>query len=567
VTFINEILLATALLLFVALLLSAASVRAGVPSLVIFLAVGLVATELPGVETHVVSTESAALIGNLALAVILLDGGLRTRLATFRFVAGPALMLASVGVLLSAAFVGMLAMLWLDLEWHYALLLGAIVGSTDAAAVFALLRTGGVRLNERVEATLEVESGINDPMAVFLVVALIGLVEASAQPGAGGWALLQTFALQLGVGAAAGVLLGAGLALIVARAHLTEGLQALLIQSGGLLIFGAANLMQGSGFLAIYLAGMVVAQRGRRVGEDVLRVSDGLAWLAQAAMFLILGLFAQLKSLYAVAAEAILIAVGLIVFARPLSVLLCLVPFRYSLREIGFIGWVGLRGAVPIVLGLFPLLAGIDGADALFHIAFFCVLLSLLLQGTTLPLAARLAAVARPATLGVLSSASLEATPGRREVVQLQVAVGARIVDLPVAEIDWPADTRVAEIWRGDQLIEAEPLQAGDIVTAIVPAPALPALQEMCAPVPQTVEWPLDPAVTLGELHDFYGIALNSGMRAHESVAAFLHRRLHGRPAAGDSIVLGAVTLTVRQAECGHIERVGLKLAARPRGT
>ncbi|HEU0201819.1 MAG TPA: potassium/proton antiporter [Burkholderiaceae bacterium] len=559
-TFINEILLATAVLLFAALLLSAVSVRAGIPSLLIFLAVGLLATELPGAASQPVSTETAALIGNLALAVILLDGGLRTRLSTFRFVAGPALVLASVGVLLSAALVGMLAILWLGFDWRYALLLGAIVGSTDAAAVFALLRTGGVRLNERVEATLEVESGINDPMAVFLVVSLLELIKADATLG-GGWAMVQMFALQLGVGALAGVVLGAGLALLVARAHLAEGLQALLIQSGGLLIFAATNLMQGSGFLAIYLAGMVVAQRGQRVGEDVLRVSDGLAWLAQAAMFLILGLFAQLKGLYAVAGEALLIAFGLMLFARPVAVLLCLAPYRYHWREIGFIGWVGLRGAVPIVLGLFPLLAAIEGADRLFHIAFFCVLLSLLFQGATLARAARLANVARPLTHGVLSSASLEATPAPREVVQLRVAGGARIVDLLPEDVDWPADTRIAEVWRDKQRIEGQPLQAGDVVTAIAPSRAVHALEEMLGPAPQTVEWSLDSAVTLGELRDFYGITLSGGMRANETVAGFLQRRLHGRPAAGDSVTLGGVTLSVRQAEGGQIQRVGLRLA------
>jgi cell volume regulation protein A len=560
VTSINEILLAAGLLLFVALLLSAASVRAGIPSLLIFLAVGLIATELPGASSDVVSTEAAALIGNLALAVILLDGGLRTRPATFRFVAGPALVLASAGVLLTALLAGAAAIVLIGLDWRHALLLGAIVGSTDAAAVFALLGTRGVHLNERVEATLEVESGINDPMAVFLVVSLIALIQGGSAPDGDGWAMLRMFVLQFGVGAVAGSVFGAMLAALVARAHLAEGLQALLIQSGGLLIFAATNLMQGSGFLAIYLAGMIVAHRSGRVGEDVLRVSDGLAWLAQAAMFLILGLFAQIKSLYAVAADALLVAVGLMVLARPLAVALCLAPYRYVPREIAFIGWVGLRGAVPIVLGLFALLAGIEGADKLFHIAFFCVLLSLLLQGTTLARAARLAGVARPALAGVLSSASLEAAPAARDLVQLRVCPGARIVDLRPEQIDWPADTRVVEVARNGEVVDEPPLRAGDVVAVIAPPATVHVLEEMFAPAPQVAEFSLDSGVTLGELRDFYGIALTEATSGSETAADFLRRRLHGRPATGDEVPLGAVTLTVRHAESGRIQRVGLRL-------
>jgi len=275
---INEVLLAAGALLFVAILLSALSQRFGVPALLVFLAVGLFATELPGAPEGFIGTQTAALIGNLALAVILLDGGLRTRGSTFRMVAAPALVLATFGVVLTAVLVGLLAAALLGFDWRYAMLMGAIVGSTDAAAVFALLRAGGLRLNERVSATLEVESGINDPMAVFLTVSMIELIRL---PDASVAQLVPMFALQLGVGLGCGWLLGRVLAEIIARVRVTEGLYALLIQSGGLLIFATTNLLGGSGFLAIFLAGMIVARRRVHVTEDVLRVSDGLAWLAQ----------------------------------------------------------------------------------------------------------------------------------------------------------------------------------------------------------------------------------------------------------------------------------------------
>ncbi len=389
---LNQTLLIAGLLCFVAIALSAASQKIGVPSLLVFLAVGLFATELPQVRWVHIELETAVLVGNLALAVILLDGGLRTRLATFRMVAAPSLTLATLGVILTAALVGVAGAWLLDLDWRYGLLLGSIVGSTDAAATFALLGNSGLRLNERVESTLEVESGINDPMAVFLTLGVIELIRSPAQSIAD---LLPMFLQQLGIGVLVGVVLGYLLSLAVARVRLEEGLYALLIQSGGLATFALTNLLGGSGFLAIYLAGMLIAHRRAHVGEDVLRVSDGFAWLAQAGMFLVLGLITDVRGLLDVAGPALLIAAVLLFVARPLAVAACLLPFRYPAREIAFIGWIGMRGAVPIVLGLFPLVAGIPQAQLLFHIAFFIVLLSLLLQGGSLPVAARLAQRAR----------------------------------------------------------------------------------------------------------------------------------------------------------------------------
>lgn len=554
---INEALLAAGLLLFVALLLSAASQRFGVPALLVFLAVGLIATEVPGAPGNPVDTPTAALLANLALAVILLDGGLRTRTTTFRMVATPALLLATVGVLLTSAITGVLVILVLEIDWRYGLLLGAIVGSTDAAAVFALLRSGGVRLNERVGATLEVESGLNDPMAVFLTLALIELIRT---PNAPVLQLAPMFLQQLGIGLACGFLLGRALAETVARARLSESLYALLIQSGGLLIFGIANLLGGSGFLAIYLAGMIVAQRRVHVGEDVLRASDGLAWLAQASMFLILGLFAKLESLWSVAASALLVALGLVFIARPLAVAACLVPLRYSARETLFIGWVGLRGAVPIVLALFPLLIGLPQAFQLFHVVFFSVLVSLLLQGTTLKRAARLARVDVPATSVALSSAAMEGVNTARELVQLRVLPTARVVNRALDDIDWPGGARAVEVVRGGRVEATEQLRAGDIVAVLAPAAALDELEEMFGAAPTGGEWALDASATLADLHDYYGLELPAAGSAAQTVADYLRRQLHGRPAVGDRVRLGRITLTVRQAGGGVVRRVGLRL-------
>ncbi len=553
---INEALLAAGLLLFVALLLSAASQRVGVPALLVFLAVGLIATELPGVPSHPVDTAGAAMIGNLALAVILLDGGLRTRLATFRMVAAPALVLATIGVVLTAALVGAIAVAALGFDWRHGLLLGALIGSTDAAAVFALLRTGGVRLNERVAATLEVESGVNDPMAVFLTLALLELIRA---PGGPLLQLASMFAQQMGLGLVCALVLGRALAAIVARVHLAESLSALLIQSGGLLIFATANLLGGSGFLAIYLTGMIVARRRVHVGEDVLRASDGLAWLAQAAMFLILGLFAQIERLWETASSALLIALGLVFVARPLAVAACLAPFRYCLRETLFIGWVGLRGAVPIVLALFPMLAGLSQADGMFHIVFFSVLVSLLLQGATLAWSARLARVDLPAASPALSSAAMETVREPRDLVQLRVLPSARVVGRRADEVDWPRGCRLVEVARGSEVADVDRLHAGDVVALLAPADAVDELELLFGPAAEGAEWMLDAAATLGDLHAFYAIDLPPDARADERVIDFLRRRLRGRPAAGDGVALGPIMLTVRQAAGGVIRRVAMQ--------
>jgi cell volume regulation protein A len=555
---INQLLLIAALLLFAAIALSAVSQRMGVPSLLVFLAVGLVATELPGAPPVEIDVATAALIGNLALAVILLDGGLRTRFGTLRMVAGPALTLATAGVLVTASAVGATAVALLGLDWRYGLLLGAIVGSTDAAAVFALLGGGGLRLNERVEATLEVESGLNDPMAVFLTIAMIELVRT---PGSDLGTLVPLFLQQLLVGLAVGWLLGKVLGRVVARIRLGEGLYVLLIQSGGLTVFAVASVLGGSGFLAIYLAGMIVANQRRHVTVDVLRVSDGFAWLAQAGMFLLLGIITDIGELTTVVSGPVLLVVlALMLVARPLAAVVCLLPFRYPRREIAFIGWVGMRGAVPIVLALFPLLAGLPQATLLFHIAFLITLLSLLLQGSTLGFAARLAGVERPLGSAALSSATLEGGEPPREVVQFGVTAASPVTILPLADVDWPDQVRVVEVCRDGAILEVERLLAGDLVTVVAPEAVLRELEALFGPPAPGGELTLDPSATVGDLFDYYGRELPGDCGHGMPLTEFVSRRLHRRAASGDTLSVNGLKLTVRQSKHGAVQRVGLRL-------
>lgn len=401
--FLTLPLLAAAALVFISVLAGVFSARAGFSFLLVFLVVGMLAGEDGPGGVRFDDFRLSFWVGNVALAVILLDGGLRTDLATFRTGLRPSLVLATAGVVMSAGLTGAAAHWLLDLAWPMALLVGAIVGSTDAAAVFSLLKSSGVRLNERVAATLEIESGLNDPMAVYLTLTFIGV--ALAMGGAPGtaigaadvaWSLLQQF----GWGAAAGVASGWGLAELLKRmgrgADGGGGIRALLIVSGGLAVFAATTWVGGSGFLAVYTMGVVAGNRARRMVRSSLSAMDGYAWLAQAGMFLLLGLLVTPSEMLDTLVPAIGVSLVLMGVARPLSVWLCLAPFRFDRREVAFISWVGLRGAVPIVLAVFPVMAGVPGSQAYINVAFVVVLSSLLLQGSTIAWAARRTGVALP---------------------------------------------------------------------------------------------------------------------------------------------------------------------------
>ena len=403
--FLTLPLLVAAALVFVSVLAGVFSARAGFSFLLVFLVVGTLAgVDGPGGLVFD-NFRLSFVVGNVALAVILLDGGLRTDFTTFRTGLRPALLLATVGVILCTVVTGAAAWWLLDLSWPLALLLGAIVGSTDAAAVFSLLKSSGVKLNERVAATLEIESGMNDPMAVYLTLTFIGVaLAATAGPTAGAGLdalqVLRSLLQQFGWGAALGLGAGLGLAELLKRlgrgADGGGGIRALLIVSGGLAVFAGTTWLDGSGFLAVYAMGVVTGNRARRQVRPALSAMDGYAWLSQASMFLLLGLLVTPTELLRTLWPALGVSLVLMGVARPLSVWLCLAPLRFNRREMTFISWVGLRGAVPIVLAVFPVMAGVPGARVFFNVAFVVVLTSLLLQGSTIAWSARRLGVALP---------------------------------------------------------------------------------------------------------------------------------------------------------------------------
>lgn len=575
-TVINGYFLLAGLLLFVSVLASTVSARLGLPLLLLFLVVGMLAGEDGPGGILFDDFTTATLVGQLALAVILLDGGLRTRTETFRVALRPAAVLASWGVVATAVPLGLFATWLLDVDWRLGMLLAAIVGSTDAAAVFALLRNSGVRLNARVKATLEIESGANDPMAILMVTALVEMLLHPEQSSPGRFLLMLVS--QLGLGALAGLAGGWVLARLLRRLTLAEGLYALLIVSGGLFVFAATNLLDGSGFLAIYLAGLIVGNRRSHATEHVLRVMDGLAWLAQAGMFVVLGLLVTPSHLLGHAWEALAMAVFLMLVARPFAVATGLLPFRYRPREVAYISWVGLRGAVPIVLAIVPVMMGVPDSLLLFDVAFAVVLLSLLVQGATVPAAARLFGVEVPPRdepvdrreVWVGEAAALELLEYR---VGSGSAAEGRHPDEVALGFGPNGEARCVAVTRGGQLqpmLPASRLAAGDAVWFA----ASEALAEPIARAFGAVsgglsahagffgEFTIDPACPAIDLAFNYGFELKAA-EATLDLQTLMLTRLGRNAVVGDRVTIGAIRLTVRDMDAaGHITGIGLKVPA-----
>jgi cell volume regulation protein A len=554
-----------ALLVLAGILSSLIALRFGAPLLLVFLVVGMLAGEGGPGGLSFNDVGSTYVVGSIALALILFDGGLRTRFASFRNVLAPSVMLATVGVLITTLITAPIAKFALGIGWLQAMLVGAVVASTDAAAVFFLINAGGLRLRPRVRAVLEVESGTNDPFAVFLALLLVEMLLAQNHSWA---AAVLTLLRDAALGALFGYTGGKLIVWVLNRVNLAQGLHAPFVAVGAVVLFAFCNAVHTSGFLAVYLAGLVVGNQQTRAHNSVVVFLDAITWLAQIVMFVLLGLLAWPHRLVDSLWGAIAVALVLMLVARPAAVFLCLAPFNFQWREKLFISWVGLRGAVAIFLASIPLLVGLPAAYMFFDVAFVVVLSSLLVQGWSVAVAAKKLDI---------SFARADPLPRRIEL-DLPGQLAREIIGYPVTRNspflrrglipNWARPTMVV---RKEDILtpaEAEPLIEGDYVYLLAPPEKAQALDRFFVEMPPPAK--PDPRLlgdffvpgtaTLGALADIYGLQVAAAY-AELPLAQYFIEQL-GRPArVGDIVALGPIALLAHQVESGRVATVGLRLA------
>ncbi|MEP0822810.1 MAG: potassium/proton antiporter [Ignavibacterium sp.] len=478
---IEYILLAGSVLILISTAIGKLSDNLGVPTLVLFLVVGMLAgSEGPG-GIQFDDPGLASSIGIVALVFILFGGGLDTKWHDVRRVLVPAVGLSTFGVLVTALTVGGFTYYFLDVPIEYGFLLGSIISSTDAAAVFSVLRSKNVSLKGRLRPLLELESGSNDPTAVFLTAGFLSIIRTPETTFVN---LLGLFVVQMGLGGVLGYFMGRAMVVLLNRLRFSyDGIYPVFALAFACLIYASTAVLGGSGFLAVYIAGIVLGNSEFVQKKSLFRFFDGLAWLSQIGMFLALGLQVFPSRLVPVITIGLLVSGFLMFVARPLSVFVMLAPTQFDWREKLFISWVGLRGSVPIILATFPLLAGIPRADLLFNLVFFIVLTSALLQGWSIPLAARLLGLATP--LERKKSHPLEFEPmagSDTELVDLTVPYHSDVVGKSIVELGLPPNSLIVLIGRGDQYLVpsgGSVFEPGDTILILVNKADLPVVREI----------------------------------------------------------------------------------------
>lgn len=565
---IDQLILLAAVLILFGILSSKLSARLGLPMLVLFLLVGMLAGEEGIGRIAFDNPQAAHALGTLALALILFDGGLQTSMQSIKQVWKPASILATLGVLVTALVTGVAASYILKISLLEGLLLGAIVGSTDAAAVFSLLRNAGINLNRRLKSTLEMESASNDPMAIFLTVGLLEILVDGLKPGLG---LAQLFLLQMGLGAIIGLAVGYAIVSVINRIHLqASGLYPILVTASGLLAFGVAANLGGSGFLAVFICGVIVGNARFVFQRTTFLFHDGLAWLSQITMFVMLGLLITPSSLLTVWWQGLLIAAVLVFVARPIAVLPVLKLFGFNSHEMTLVSWVGLRGSVPIILAIFPLMFGLASAELIFNVVFFVVLISATLQGSTLAWVARKLKLIEPlpakapATLEITALGEVDA-----EIVEYTLSDNSRAVNRRLARMALPEGVVVAMITRQEKVIPprgSTVLQARDHLFVVMKNDYKAVVEQVFAdkgfePLKAVSEFRLKGTSTLADIDWCFGFDLTR-CHADMSLEQLCKQHLAGAVSEQQQFSINQYQFTVAEMVGERVTTVLLSVAA-----
>jgi len=564
---VDWLILAGGALLLLAILSTTLSGRLGVPGLILFLGIGMLAGEdgIGGIAFDQYPLAHA--IGTFALVLILFDGGLRTPWSSFQAAWKPSVILSTVGVVITAGLTGLAAAWLLNLPLMVGLLLGSIVGSTDAAAVFAILRGQSLALKERISATLEIESGSNDPMAVLLTLACVSMVTGEVEPG---WTLAGFFLQQALVGIVGGLAVGGAGTWLSNRITLSAvGLYPALALGTAMLAYGLPANFGGSGFLSVYVAGLVMGNSRMVFKRGVLQAHDGGAWVAQIVMFIMLGLLATPSRLVGVAGDGLLVALVLVFVARPAAIFATMSPLGFKFREMVFLSWAGLKGAIPIILAIYPLVMGVPDGQLIFDVVFFVVLVSALTQGWSLPPVARWMKVREyrppspPVSLEINSIRHLDG-----DIIEYRVEADALAANRLVRELALPETALLAMIARGDEVIPPRGttrLRPGDYVFVVMKSEVRPIVDRMFSPrgsgqdfLPIPLELPMDARTKVGELEEFYGIHLDPD--PDRTLASLIRERLGGDVSEGNELLAGEIRLRVRRMSGSTIEMVGVEI-------
>lgn len=473
---LDYFLLGSAILIILSIIFARLFHNLGLPTLILFIALGMLAGSEGIGGIYFDDARIAQNIGIIALIFILFSGGLDTNWQDVKPVRFRALSLASFGVIISALVFGIIASIILDIEIIYGLLLGAIISSTDAAAVFNVLRSKSVNLKNNLKPLLEFESGSNDPMAIFLT---IGLIETILNPLTDWLSLVKLVVFQFGFGSIIGLSMGRVVVLMLNKIKLeNEGVYPVLLVGFACMIYAATNLIGGSGFLAVYLTGIAVGNKDFVQKKSLLRFFDGLAWLGQISMFLTLGLLIFPSQVIPIIGIGLILSLVLMFIARPVSVFLSLAFTKVSFKEKVFISWVGLRGAVPIILATFPLLAGVKYADLIFSVVFFIVFTSALLQGWSLTYVAKWLKLDAPFIKKIKSPIEFESRQGdENDLYDFYISENSNATGKTVVELGLPKESLIVLINRHEQYVVPKggtTIETGDILLILANKKILP---------------------------------------------------------------------------------------------